>query len=67
MFYCVSRKRIGDLFLQENLPYRKYVCCDRECWIAIDNSTGDRWTEVFKTCLGALVWLEDIDEELKKK
>ncbi|MCM1215471.1 MAG: hypothetical protein NC548_13240 [Lachnospiraceae bacterium] len=31
---------------------------DRHLWVAVDNTTGDRWTEEFRTKRNAIKWLK---------
>ena len=42
----------------ENL-YGKFYAQDGNTWIAVDNSTGEAWTEEFSSKENAIKWLED--------
>ena len=38
-------------------PKGKFISNETKCWVAIDNSTGDAWTEEFESLELAVIWL----------
>lgn len=59
--YCISKLRLDEILERKDLKRGKYICCySKSEWVAIDNSTSDKWTEVFKRCDSALTWLSYI-------
>jgi len=33
--------------IESRQPLGLFLCCDDRCWVAVDNSDGDAWTEEF--------------------
>ena len=59
-YKSVNRKSI-DRIIKYRKPIGKYIC-DEEAglatiWTAVDNSTGDAWTEEFGSRTMAVRWL----------
>lgn len=44
--------------IEEQSPPGRFVSYDKELWVAVDNRTGDTWTEEFGTLYEALDWLK---------
>ena len=52
----VSIKEL-DAIIDTREPIGLFYCKDGRVWVAVDNSTGDAWTEEFKSESGARAWL----------
>lgn len=42
-----------------------FLCKSGKYWVAVDNSTGDAWTENFSTKHQAILWLLQAEDRLK--
>ena len=51
---CVER--LGDVIVRR-VPLGLFLAREGRKWIAVDNSTGDAWTEEFYRKRAALCWL----------
>ena len=47
----------AERIIETRDPLGKFICLDCQTWVAIDNQTGDAWTEQFKSMLEAENWL----------
>ena len=45
------------------IPSGKFLCHEGDRYVGIDNSTGDAWTEEFKTLDACLEWLRNLSVE----
>ena len=61
----VSSDEAGDI-INNRKPLGLFLQKDGNVFVAIDNSTGDAWTEEFKNRKSAEKWLLSADESLKK-
>ena len=61
----VSSDEAGDI-INNRKPLGLFLQKDGNVFVAIDNSTGDAWTEEFKNRKSAEKWLLNADESLKK-
>lgn len=61
----VSSDEAGDI-INNRKPLGLFLQKDGNTFVAIDNSTGDAWTEEFKNRRSAEKWLLSADESLKK-
>ena len=53
----------ADLYrYYEYLPVGLFLYKGKTGWVAVDNSTGEAWTEVFKTKRTAVKWLHGNDD-----
>ena len=46
-----------DSIIDKREPIGLFYCKDGRVWVAVDNSTGDAWTEEFKSESAARAWL----------
>ncbi len=46
-----------DSVIESRLPQGCFLAQDNGTWVAVDNSTGDAWTEEFYTEHEAVCWL----------
>ena len=46
----------------EYIPLGLFLYKGETDWVAVDNSTGEAWTEVFKTKRAAVKWLHGNDD-----
>lgn len=53
----LMRKAALEKVIDERLPLGLFLTRDAKVWVAVDNSTGDAWTEDFKILLTAILWL----------
>ena len=51
------RKATLEKVIDECLPLGLFLTRDAGVWVAVDNSTGDAWTEEFRYLLTAIRWL----------
>ena len=49
--------------IMQRYPLGLYITENEKSWTACDNSTGDAWTEDFKTLTEAVQWLR-VEKEL---
>lgn len=58
----VSVKRVSSKFLCEVIenrtPRGRFLAKEGRTWVAVDNSTGDAWTEEFARKRRAIRWLQ---------
>ncbi len=47
-----------DSVIETYQPKGLYLAYDGKRWIAVDNSTGDAWTEDFRCKFRAIQWLK---------
>lgn len=63
MIKFVSKEKITEVIHNycNNIPIEKdkYITVDGNSFIAVDNSTGDAWTEEFPTMKDAIDWLNN--------
>ena len=52
----VSGKEL-DAIIDTREPIGLFYCKDGRVWVAVDNSTGDAWTEEFVSESSARAWL----------
>ena len=52
----ISVKRLGDVIVRR-VPLGLFLTREGRRWVAVDNSTGDAWTEEFYRKRAALCWL----------
>lgn len=52
----VSIRKIGKI-IERYQPYGRFLAKDGSRWVAVDNSTGDAWTEDFNSKRDAVRWL----------
>ena len=57
----IKIKRVGPEFLgkviEERTPCGRFLTKEGRKWVAVDNSTGDAWTEEFSCKRQAVRWL----------
>lgn len=51
------RKTTLEKIIDERKPVGLFLIRDAGVWVAVDNSTGDAWTEDFRHLLTAILWL----------
>ncbi len=44
--------------IETRQPLGLFLCRDSQRWVAVDNSTGDAWTEEFRWKFRAVQWLK---------
>ena len=56
----ITTDQVPDLVENMKQPNKigLYLVHEGDVWVAIDNSTGDAWTEEFKSRSGAVTWLK---------
>lgn len=58
----VKVQRVSPDFLlrviERRTPYGCFLAREDRCWVAVDNSTGDAWTEDFSWKRQAIRWLQ---------
>lgn len=54
----VSEKSFLHSVIETRIPLGNYICQDGEKFVAVDNKTGDSWTEEFDTKEEAIGWLK---------
>lgn len=63
MIKCVTKEVITKIIHNycDNIPNdkEKYITVDGNRYIAVDNSTGDAWTEEFPNMKDAIDWLNN--------
>lgn len=47
----------AEQIIETRLPLGLFMCYENQIVIGIDNSTGNAWTEEFKTVALAIEWL----------
>ena len=52
----VSGKEL-DSIIDRREPAGRFYCKEGRVWVAVDNSTGDAWTEEFPSLAAAMAWL----------
>ena len=52
----VSSAALGDVILTR-LPLGLFLTREARCWVAVDNSDGNAWTEKFRSKRKAKRWL----------
>ena len=52
----VSPEYLGKV-IDERIPCGRFLTKERRNWVAVDNSTGDAWTEEFSRKRQAIRWL----------
>ena len=52
----VSPERLGAV-IEHRTPYGCFLAKEGRKWVAVDNSTGDAWTEEFSCKRQAIRWL----------
>lgn len=52
----VSPERLGEI-IEHRTPYGCFLTKEGRKWVAVDNSTGDAWTEEFSRKRQAIRWL----------
>lgn len=52
----VSRKKLEEI-IEYRFPFGLYLTKDGRKWVAVDNLTGDAWTEEFRWKRTAVRWL----------
>ncbi|MDE7243672.1 MAG: hypothetical protein K2O18_06825 [Oscillospiraceae bacterium] len=59
----VKIKRVSPKFLEKviegRVPYGHFLTKEGRKWVAVDNSTGDAWTEEFTRKRQAIRWLRE--------
>ena len=55
----VSRKALGHIIEEREPEGMYYAAAGGNRWIAVDNNTGDAWTEEFADLEAALQWLAE--------
>lgn len=58
----VSARRLGEI-IELRVPLGLFLTRESHKWVAVDNATGDAWTEEFSRKRNALRWLRRTDEE----
>jgi len=58
----VSSDKMSEI-IETRKPLGLFIRKDNGIWIAVDNSTGDAWTEEFKNHTAASKWLRREQEE----
>ena len=53
---CVSSEFLGQV-IEHRTPYGLFLTREGRKWVAVDNSTGDAWTEEFSRKRQAVHWL----------
>lgn len=56
----ISKDR-ADKIIEEREPQGLFITLSNSGYIAIDNNTGDAWTEEFNTLEEACKWLTDTE------
>ena len=71
LIHIVDENFVSDLYdnaelhrYYEYLPLGLFLYKGETDWVAVDNSTGEAWTEGFKTKRAAVKWLLDNDNPL---
>lgn len=54
-----------DEVIERRYPEGLFLCKSGKYWVAVDNSTGDAWTEEFSTKCQAIFWLLSIKDRLE--
>lgn len=54
----VVKPDIAQKVIDTYEPKGRFITYSKEFWVAIDNRTGDAWTEDFNTFYEALKWLK---------
>lgn len=57
MIILCTLKQLNKVVHHQDLRKEKFIAQDHENWIAIDNTTGDIWTESFDNIVSAVNWL----------
>ena len=57
----VNQKRLLNV-IDSRIPLGLFLTKEGHTWVAVDNSTGDAWTEDFATKRECLKWLKNRDE-----
>lgn len=57
MIIISSLEKLNLVIEQKDTRKEKFIASDDDKWIAIDNTTGDIWTEEFDTFISAVKWL----------
>lgn len=52
----VSSAALRDV-IQTSLPLGLFLTKEAHCWVAVDNSDGNAWTEEFRSKRKAMCWL----------
>ena len=53
-----------DKVIDKRQPEGLFLCKESKQWVAVDNCTGDAWTENFSTKYQAIFWLLNMREKL---
>lgn len=69
----ISACKIGDIrevtieelhsIIVAYAPQGRFYAQDGDAWVAVDNQTGDAWTEEFRTQREAIAWLNGEEGE----
>ncbi|BCR35567.1 hypothetical protein [Mariniplasma anaerobium] len=57
MIIISSLEKLNLVIEHKDLRREKFLAFSDDKWIAIDNTTGDIWTEEFDTFISAVKWL----------
>jgi len=58
MINYVTTKEIDKVIDGEDTRQEWFITKDDDKYIAVDNTTGDAWTEEFFTLTAAVIWLQ---------
>lgn len=57
MINIVSINKINSIISGNDTRRERFIAYDKSKWVAIDNTTGDAWTESFIYIMTAIKWL----------